>query len=401
MPRHLIPDHLQQIWVGLESTHGEGPADLPVAADAIDHISLDAPLMRRRVEANEEQTGNRGPKPSFRGAVDPVAVRILAYLRGSGSAGTAPPVGKLLRAAGFTETVNVGVDVTYTRALEPEGSAWLWAAHRDGSEGRCYSGVAITEIQVPDAGTQAARIEVAGNAARGAAVYKTTVGTGGIDNQSTALPLAPGHGWTMSGAPAWIEVSDGESTEIMKVTAVDGDVATVVRDVGGTGAVAFLAGDTISAYRPARSVPSTTPMQENLGGFTVDDGGGASGRKIVKASLTVRTGIDLLDKEAFSLNRQGNVAMRYGEDGAQLLCDVIYTRGSDGMVYLHAHADRATDLAVVMTLGSVPGNRAVIAMPRAQVVDIAAPDATDGPRKGTVTFGAFSTDGADISFKFN
>lgn len=57
-----------------------------------------------------------------------------AELKGSGAAGTAPAIGKLLRGAGFGETINAGVSVVYQRALgQPSLTLGLYAIPASGN----------------------------------------------------------------------------------------------------------------------------------------------------------------------------------------------------------------------------------------------------------------------------
>lgn len=396
MSRDLILDHLQQLYVGTEATFLAGPATYPLPADALDHISIDTAVPKKRVIPNADQTGNRGARAAIRGAYDPMSVRILAYLKGSGTATTAPDLAPLFKAAGFTETVG-GSDVTYSRTLTPTTSAWVWAVTKDGSCGKMYAGMVEGEISIADMGVDAARIDFAGTAAASSVIYPAGL-SGAVNTTATTLPLDPNHGWVIGGAPAFITVTEGALVEVMKVTALSGDSATVVRNVDSGGADSFTAAATITAYvPPTRTVASTTPIGETEGSFTIS----AANKEIVKASLSIRTGLDLLDKEAFAETRQGMVPMRYGEEGARLTCDVVYTNGSEGISYLHGAQVAATSFALIATIGSTAGNRVVVTMPTAQVADINAPDGADGPRKGTVIFNAYSTDGADLTIKFN
>lgn len=399
MARELISDHLQQMWLGVESTFGVATS-LPVATDACDYISVDTAPTTKRVIPTADQTGNRGARAPIRGAFDPMALRVQMHLKGSGTAGTAPDFGDLLKVAGFSETISDGTDVTYARALQPDKSAWIWLAHRDGTMGRCYAGVVGGEVSLPDIGVDAHKIEFALTSAYGSVVYKTALGAS-MDNSTTSMTLPAGHGWVIGNCPAFVQVSEGETVEVMRVTALSGNTATVTRNADSVGAQTFTTAAVVKAYFPARTVTSAKPIGETQGSFTIDDGGGASGRKFVKAGLVMKTGVDLLDKEAFSENRQGLAAMRYGDDGARLTTDFIYGLGSEGVAYLHEKRNSGTSVALSLTIGSTAGNRCLVTIPAAQVVDLSAPDAADGPRKGTVIFGAYSDDGQDLTIKFN
>jgi len=400
--RILIPDHTLLFWAGLEASFGAGPAAAPAATDAIRHISADLPLMRTRDVRVEDATGNRGSLPNIQGAVDPVALRILCPLRGAGTpTAKGPEFSPFLKAGGFAETVAANV-ATYIRSLTSTASTWLWGATSDGTVGQAYSGGVTTEIGLPDVGTNQARIEFAQQAARGATVYACKL-AGPATAVATSLTLPATHGWVINGAPAWIQVTsaDASKTEIMKVTAVVGTTATVVRAQGGTTAQTFALNDTIAAHVPARTLVNVPPIGEVGGGFQVDDGGGLVGRQFTKAGVVIQTGIDLLEKLALEIYRDGLSVGKYGDNASRLTADVTYTIGADGIAYLHRHADAKTLIAIAMAIGTVAGNRCTVTLPTAQIEELNAPFAADGPRKGTIIFAGKSTDGGDITLKFD
>lgn len=395
MARIPISDHLVALWSGSEAAFGAGPATVPVAADALRHISVDLPMPYARTVQVDDATGNRGRLPTIRGAYDPMALRLAWPLRGFGAGATThPELHALLLAAGFQAQAQGGV-ISYRRKLSDPTSAWLWVAASDGTVGAMYAGIACTEIAMPNIGTDQARMELGLQAARGAMVYETTLASA-VTNSGTTLQLSPGHGWVVAGCPAYIVVSDDEDEEVMRVTAVSGNTATVVRNVTGSGAVAFAAGARVAAYYPDRQLVDLPPIGEVGGGFQINDGGGAAGRQFTSASLTIPTGVDLLEKPALEAYRDGLYAGRYGEDGVSLDVDVTYTVGSDGMAYLHRHADQGTILQVEATIGTQVRNRLRITLPKAQVNSLDAPTAADGPRTGTINFRAFSEDGSDV-----
>lgn len=56
----------------------------------------------------------------------PYKLDFTTHLQGSGTAGTAPAMGPLLRACGLVETVSAGVDVTYTADETPDDSVTIY-----------------------------------------------------------------------------------------------------------------------------------------------------------------------------------------------------------------------------------------------------------------------------------
>lgn len=394
MARIPISDHLVALWSGSEAAFGVGPV-LPAAAHAIRHISVDLPMPFAREVAVEDATGHRGRLPSIRGAYDPMSIRLAWPLRGfEAGATTHPELHAILLAAGFEAEASGGA-IIYRRKLSDPTSAWLYAAASDGTVGAMYAGIACTELAMPSLGTDQARLEAGLQAARGSTVYATELDDD-LTDIATSLPLPAGHGWVIAGCPAWVVVSDGENSEVMKVTAVSRIAATVERDADGEGAFAFSKGATIRAYFPERELPDVPPIGEVGGGFRVDDGGGLEGRQFTSASLTIQTGVDLLEKPALEEFRDGLFSQKYGDDAVALDLDVTYTVGSEGMAYLHRHADQGTHLEVECSVGTAARNKLRITLPTAQVSALDAPTAAEGPRQGTINIRGFSEDGNDI-----
>src|SRR5690606_10183299 len=159
-------------------------------------------------------------------------------------------------------------NVVYDMIEEATESAWIWCVNEDGSIGMLYAGIGNGQIDMADLGSREAKLGFEGMAVLVSTICRTLVGTGGITAVATALPLAPGHGWQSSAVcPGFIQVTEnGVGTEIMKVTALNvagsPDVATVVRDITGSGALAFTAAATITPYVPGRTESSTRQIGE-------------------------------------------------------------------------------------------------------------------------------------------
>lgn len=93
-----------------ESTYGVDAA--PVAADAILTKGLSVTPYDGNKVTRELDTNTLGNDIEMNTAPN-VKVSFDVELTGSGAAGTAPAWGDVLRACGFAETVNAGVDVSY------------------------------------------------------------------------------------------------------------------------------------------------------------------------------------------------------------------------------------------------------------------------------------------------
>jgi hypothetical protein len=407
MGRYLIRDHTQRLFGGLEATFGAGAAATLAATDAVRFISASLEETSRRYIANEEMTGNRGQKVGVNGAYEPLPVKVVIPLLGASAVDVAPDFAAWLKAAGLLETTSAGVHVNYAR--DPTGvtacdySAWLTSINADKSAADYYAGIPFQEIAIPGIGTNLARIEFTGQAAKASHFYQCTVGTGGITNVATALPLTAHHGLVHGGVDFLIEVTDGTNTEVMKVTAVSGVTATVVRNVLAAGAFAFVSTDTIRAYCPAATVTADEQIGDRAGSLTLDDGagGGAINLDFYKADLVIHTGQELEEKQGFEEYRKRVISEKFSEDGVVFTVDMPFAAGSTGESYLHRLREDNTAVALVLTIGTVATDRVVITIPTAHIRSVKAPRAGTGARKGTVIFVAHSADGLDFSMKFN
>jgi len=111
-----ILQQLTQVAAKIESA--EGQAETLQAADAFLAFNLPVPgsdIDYHRLDPVKE---HMSPVPVAIGRREG-QVRIVTELVGSGSPGTAPFWGKLIRACGFKETVNAGVSVIYTPESDP------------------------------------------------------------------------------------------------------------------------------------------------------------------------------------------------------------------------------------------------------------------------------------------
>jgi hypothetical protein len=405
MAVNLIRDHSKRLFVGSEASFGAGPAAIIAATDACRHIEADITAAIKREIANDEATGNRGGYKPISGAVDPVSLGLKLPLVGSGTATTAPDFAPLLKAAGLTETVG-GSDVTYakdpTAATAGEYSAWAALINADKSAADYFAGVAVQDVTLPSLGTQGARIEFGCMAARGSHMQRTVVGTGGISDVATSLPLGAGHGWIHNGVDFTVEITDGTNSERVKVTAIDAtvspNVATITRAHDGGTSYAFAAGDTIRAFIPSSfTVSSQEIIGDRLGSITLNDGGGAVELEFYDGSLKVGTGHTLDEKPAFETYRQRVVASRY--QAPELEINHPLLAGTTGSAKVIRYAEDRTNVAAILTIGATAGNRLVVTLPTA-VLTTNAPRTGDGMRKATTIARGYSTTGADVTLAF-
>ena len=107
----------------------EGTAETLLAADAIAHMAGKfAPnIDMHKRPLRSTSLSPFAAKPGARNAV----IEFDVELKGSGTAGTAPEFGDLIRACGFLETIVAGTSVTYTPASDSIPSLSL-ALYEDG-----------------------------------------------------------------------------------------------------------------------------------------------------------------------------------------------------------------------------------------------------------------------------
>lgn len=100
----------------------------PIPTGAANYIEVYDPSFPAYESAKTERMPVRptmGPVSTVVGD-GPYKLDFATYLQGSGTAGTAPAMAPLLRACGLVETVNAGVDVTYTADETPDDSVTIY-----------------------------------------------------------------------------------------------------------------------------------------------------------------------------------------------------------------------------------------------------------------------------------
>jgi hypothetical protein len=112
-----------------ETTYGTDAAPTPAANAILTRTVQVTPLAGDDIERNLLRS-YYGNSQSIAGEKH-VELTMEVELAGSGTAGDAPGWGVLLRACGFAETVDAGVEVTYNPITDGEESISCWI-HRDG-----------------------------------------------------------------------------------------------------------------------------------------------------------------------------------------------------------------------------------------------------------------------------
>ncbi|HBH37619.1 MAG TPA: hypothetical protein DDX06_04460 [Curvibacter sp.] len=130
---HLLTAQ-RAILAKAEVTYGTDPTP----TGAANYIEVYEPSMPQYEAAKTERMPVRptlGPISTVVGN-GPYKLDFSCHLQSSGAAGTAPAMSPLLKACGLVETVNVGVDVTYTADETPDDSVTLY----DNLDGMLHEG---------------------------------------------------------------------------------------------------------------------------------------------------------------------------------------------------------------------------------------------------------------------
>ena len=117
------------VLASVETTYGTDAAPTESANAILARTVQVTPLAGENIQRNLIR-GHFGNSEEVAGEKH-VELQLEVELAGSGSAGTAPKWGPLLRACGFAETEEVGVSVSYNPITGGEESITCWI-HRDG-----------------------------------------------------------------------------------------------------------------------------------------------------------------------------------------------------------------------------------------------------------------------------
>lgn len=117
------------VLAAIETTYGTEATPTAVANSILTRTVQVTPMAGEDIDRNLLRS-YYGNSQSIAGEKH-VELTMEVELAGSGTAGTAPAWGPLLRACGFAETVNAGTDVAYNPITDGEESISCWI-HRDG-----------------------------------------------------------------------------------------------------------------------------------------------------------------------------------------------------------------------------------------------------------------------------
>ena len=315
-----------------ESTYGV--AVKPAAADAFraTSITMGAPV-GREFPNDRRNTRSRIERTESRTPVQPW--NATGILRPSGTAGTAPDIGDLLKHTLGTETVAGGSSVTYSLLKDPTAlSASIYRSTTDLGEG--VYGACVQTLNLTWSGDSYITWNAAG-------VAKDYIQTGNT--------LANGTG---SSAPALI-VDDADfytkysvislaSTNDLQVTAVNysTNTLTIASSSWSDNAI-------VKPYFPSPTLAGD-PLFGTSGSLSLDNG--STTITHLGGSITVTTGIDLLNTEFGGSSATDVVVPAYREVSGSV--DFLVRKDE---AHLFTEFRRQVQKDVVITLGTDSGKR--------------------------------------------
>ena len=315
-----------------ESTYGV--AVKPAAADAFraTSITMGAPV-GREFPNDRRNTRSRIERTESRTPVQPW--NATGILRPSGTAGTAPDIGDLLKHTLGTETVAGGSSVTYSLLKDPTAlSASIYRSTTDLGEGVYGACVQTRNL------TWSGDSYITWNAAGVAKDYIQTGNTlaNGTGSSATALIVDDADFYTK------YSVISLASTNDIQVTAVNysTNTLTIASSSWSDNAI-------VKPYFPSPTLAGD-PLFGTSGSLSLDNG--STTITHLGGSITVTTGIDLLNTEFGGSSATDVVVPAYREVSGSV--DFLVRKDE---AHLFTEFRRQVQKDVVITLGTDSGKR--------------------------------------------
>ena len=315
-----------------ESTYGV--AVKPAAADAFraTSITMGAPV-GREFPNDRRNTRSRIERTESRTPVQPW--NATGILRPSGTAGTAPDIGDLLKHTLGTETVAGGSSVTYSLLKDPTAlSASIYRSTTDLGEG--VYGACVQTLNLTWSGDS----YITWNAAGVAKDYIQTGNTlaNGTGSSATAVIVDDADFYTK------YSVISLASTNDIQVTAVNysTNTLTIASSSWSDNAI-------VKPYFPSPTLAGD-PLFGTSGSLSLDNG--STTITHLGGSITVTTGIDLLNTEFGGSSATDVVVPAYREVSGSV--DFLVRKDE---AHLFTEFRRQVQKDVVITLGTDSGKR--------------------------------------------
>lgn len=200
------------------------------------------------------------------------------------AAGVAPPLQRVFLMAGWSETVDSGVSVTYAPSITATDWDSGYILFDAENISMLAQGAYTEEFSFSFDGSGPAKMTGSGIASQAYMTGTTTLSGDEVANQ-TVLSVAEAEYFEAGG---WVQVgADTNSGAGYKVVSVDTSLNTITIDSPGL-ATGASSGDTVAPIFPTITAPTGTPISGNLGTITV---GGVS-MAVMSGSITVSQTLD-------------------------------------------------------------------------------------------------------------
>lgn len=325
----------------------------PAATDAIKTLR---PIKFDAKQERVDREDNRNTRDVLERITKGVSVSwdLEAYLLPSGSAGTAPDLGPLLKIALGSETVSGGVSVTYgLNNVQALGSVSLIEEMNTISY-EAAAGAWVEEVGLKVSGKQEARLTFAGGAAKyGRTTYCTLAS--GVATAATSMTITSGEERAIQIGTVVKIGNDSNSSAGYEITAMNYStrVATFTPGLAGAGESG---GAAVTAFAPSETTAGS-PTSPTLGSMTID----AVSVPVVEFEWNLKNGIKPIDDEAGQANVTDYIP------GFREVSGTFTLRGRrDHLLHLGKRWSFSTR-ALIVAIGTAAGRILTVNVPTAEI----------------------------------
>ena len=323
--------------------------EVPAAANAVrvTDFSFGQPV-GRQVVPDRKGTRSRMERGALRQPVVPWS--LSGILRPSDAAGTAPDMGDIIKHAMGTEAVSGGVSVTYSFLKDMTAlTASIYGGLSPFQQG--VYGAVVQNLGLNWSGDDAVQWTASGVGAN--VIRAGTTLADGAGASATALIVDDADFYTKG---ALISIGGDDNTGAgYQVTAVNHTSQTLTI----TPAATWDDNDTVTAFLPTGTYAGN-PLYTPAGSISFDNG--SSSTREISGSLTVNTGIDLLNNEHGS--SEATDVILTGMREVDMSLD-FYVKEDE--TYLMGEWRRKVSQDIIKTLGDTAGSRLKINMDTAEI----------------------------------
>lgn len=253
----------EQIWCVTESAAGTQTD--PAATDVVLPISLTDLSQQVETLMDEQVRNSRSRFSNITGRTMPGTFQISCYCKSSDALGTPPEADTLLKSAFGVQTINASTSVVYSLSSSA-ALPTMTILRKLGHHVMVARGAVVDKVDFAISGKEVGKATFSGVFMEMARASEDTVGTGGIDNSATTLPVTNGDRFYI---PSGMFIYAQIDNEVVKVTARSGNNLTIVRAQKTTSAASHTAGAAITFWDPG-STELGTPIHGKAGAVTID-----------------------------------------------------------------------------------------------------------------------------------